>query len=121
MFPNMTQPDYDAWNELLHLDPPRKEIIAAVSLLSVSYDIYIFTAKPIKYKKDVQRWLLEHAPFNYVDIFMRPDGCMKTSPDLKRYFIRKLLFGDDRITLAIDDRQDICDMYNQQNITTFKV
>lgn len=105
--------DYDTWNELFPQDKPRPEVIDLVVALAEKYEIYIATAKPFEYYSDVDKWLKKHLPLQTVEILMRPDGNEQTSPDLKDSWVQALENEGKVIALAIDDREDVIDMYSE--------
>jgi hypothetical protein len=108
--------DFDTWNEGLHLDKPKLNVLDLVLELSDHCKIFIATAKPYKYYDDVYNWLRKHLPFEPDMVLMRPDGNEDTSPILKGLWVDKLREEGHTIALAIDDRTDVLDMYNDKGL-----
>lgn len=100
-------------------DMPTK-MVAIVNELSKQYDIVISTAKPIKWMDDVRVYLNVHANFKPVKIFMREDLNI-TNPQVKARHANILADQEIFISLAIDDRIDVCKMYMDRGIPAILV
>lgn len=110
--------DYDTWNNLLYADRPNSPVIDLVVELSMHCRIFIATAKPVQYKKEIHAWLDEHLPIKPDVVMMRPEGNKETSPDLKESWVISLAAHNQTIALAIDDRSDVINMYRDKGLIT---
>lgn len=108
--------DYDGWNAGLHLDHPRKDIIAEVLELSKNHEIIISTAKPEPYYDAVVDWFNKHCPFTCGKILMRGGSDKRTSPLVKADHLTIIRSLELEIVLAIDDRLDVCNMFRSKGI-----
>lgn len=104
-------PDYDAYNELCHLDAPmNKHLLAGVDYK----DVVFVTARPNKYRDKTVKWIERHFPHIQCPcLFMRVDGDMRGSPEIKVEVLGDRI-GEGlwyEITAAYDDRQDVLDAY----------
>ncbi len=80
----------------------------------------IFSGKPIEYMPLYARWLEKHM---YIKpplfTFMRAKGDGRSSRILKEEWLDRL--STYIVTVALDNREDICLMYKSLGIETFKV
>lgn len=84
----------------------------------------IFTSRPESTRKRTERWLLHSARLRVEKIFMRPDGCRKSSRELKAQFLEDFLASGirpDDIAFAVDDREDVLAVYESMGILTLSV
>lgn len=111
--------DFNDWNDALVGDSPTN-IIPVIKELAKKYEIVISTSKPIQYKNIARNWVNKYLGF-CPDIFlMRTEYQMDlSSPDLKSYHLKCILEQGYHIAFAIDDREDICDMYEKNGIKTW--
>ena len=110
--------DLNIWNSQLVDDPIRMKIAEVVASLSVGFDVVISTAKPMKYRDIAIEWMKKNLPFNIQRVMFRQQGDMRNSPELKMEHYRKVS-QDQEVILAIDDRKDVCDMYESMGIPAF--
>jgi uncharacterized HAD superfamily protein len=106
--------------ENLLLDTPIKSVIETVRLFyNNGYRIIIFTSRPESTKKATQDWLNYHnVPYN--NLYMRSLENHKIKDvDLKLDMYKKYI--KDEVFLAIDDNQNIIDLWNSLKITTYKI
>jgi hypothetical protein len=112
---------YIAYHNECHRDNPGQVQLMYVRHLAKSYDLLIFTSRPEfvreKTKASLSKWGIP-----YYALYMRADDDHNPSVEVKRNFLRKAtsdaLAGTslDRIEMAIDDRQDILDMYREEGV-----
>ncbi len=113
---------FEAYHSDCHNDPLiNKHIIE----LTAHCKVIIFTARPKTFFGKTCRWLREVAKMNNVEqIFMRPEDCLKSSPELKADFLEKLFrtgISPRDILCAFDDREDVLAIYDIYGIPTRKV
>lgn len=113
-------PDYDTYHFFCPNDLPANKEIWPKNL--DEFTPVIITARPMKFRAHTEAWLKQNG-FLYVDLYMRGDDDMRTSPELKRDAINqiKLEYFNPEIIMAYDDRQDVLDMYESLGIPTTKV
>jgi len=112
--------DYDNWNTKLEFDYPKSDIIYMAKALSRTCDIVITTAKSDKYLEITLDWLHKNIPFEF-RLVMRKEGDKRPSTEVKQEFAEHIWSKGKRILLAIDDREDICQMYKGILIETLQV
>lgn len=113
--------DYHAWNVGLAIDPPRLGVIKQVGVLAQYMEIHLLTAKPAQYRSLTRAWLDRHITFRY-QLHMR----LAMEVDWKSVVVKEKMLQNLRSInkypiIAIDDRQDIIDMYANCGIATQKV
>lgn len=88
------------------------------------YDSLVFTARPEAVRAQTLRWLKNVAQIKPKHIFMRPNACRRMSPDLKCSYLKSIFalgILPREIALAIDDREDVLEVYEANNISTVLV
>lgn len=113
-------PDYDTYHFFCPNDIPVNKEIWPKNL--DEFSPIIITARPEKFRAHTEKWLKEHG-FLYVEMYMRDNDDLRSSPDLKRSAVKKLLdeYYDPKILMAYDDRDDVLAMYKTLGINTRKV
>ncbi len=106
------------WHLNFAKDPVCKEV--NLLLISLKLPYIIITAKPICYVDIVRTWLKKHKIRPALDIFMRPQGNLMRTPDVKQQLLNDAL-KQYSPTLSIDDREDNCAMFQRNNIPTLKI
>jgi hypothetical protein len=76
------------------------------------YDVYFFTAMPEAYRRLRVKWFVKHGKRPSPDhIWMRANYDSRSSVEVKRDMMRRLLGICGQIHMAYDDRLDILNMY----------
>lgn len=92
--------------------------------LARGYKVIILTARPEKFRLQTLDWLKRVANINVTWLLMRNDGCFLSSPKIKKMQLEFLLHdvGIDagEISMALDDRLDVLQVYKQYKIRTIK-
>jgi hypothetical protein len=85
--------------------------------------VFFFTARPETYRVITQEWLRRVAEVKVHQLFMRPDGFLGTSPEVKQMQLGWLLNPNNQydvalidIVAAYDDHQGVIDMYKRNGI-----
>ena len=113
-------PDYETYHFFCHSDLPANR-----EIWPKNYDNFtpiIITSRPEWFRIHTEKWLKENE-FFYVQLYMRPNGDLRTSPELKSAIIKQVNidYSNPEILVAYDDRDDILDAYKLLNINTKKV
>lgn len=104
-----------------HLDKPIT-IIEAVNILSEWFDIIISTARPSYILPKTEAWLLSNARFEVKKIYMREDHQYElSSAELKALHLDDMKARGFDIFIAIDDREDVCEMYRLKGVNAWQV
>ena len=113
-------PDYDTYHFFCAMDMPANKDIWPNN--TEDFTPLIVTARPEKFRAHTEKWLKEHG-FQYVELYMRDNNDMRTSPELKKSAVAKIQkdYFNCVINMAYDDRQDVLDMYETLGIPTKKV
>lgn len=114
-------PDKGSWDHYHQLgseDRPCPVMISVlIALNNAGHDIYIVTAIPRKWKRQVYSYLRKHGILIDEDrLLMRDDNSFRSSPDIKQ----ELTSGMD-VDLFIDDREDVTEAYANTGVTTLQV
>jgi len=115
---DMNEHDWDNWNRAFEYDRINYCMVSILSNFAPNYHIGILSTKPDKYVEMVDQWL-KKIPIEFTFMLMRPEGDLRHSPEVKYDMVHSL--DVKRIYCAFDDRQDVCDMYKDLGIKTFKV
>jgi hypothetical protein len=114
-------PDYDTYHFFCVNDVPVNKEIWPKDL--EEFTPIIMTARPEKFRTHTETWLKQNG-FLYVELYMRENDDMRTSPEIKREMVIKKLNKDymkPKIELAYDDRDDVLEAYRKLGIKTQKV
>lgn len=113
-------PDYDTYHFFCPNDLPVNRDIWPTNL--DEFTPVIVTARPEKFRAHTEAWLRQNG-FVYVQLYMRGNDDMRTSPELKRDAVERIKhdYFNPEIKMAYDDRQDVLDMYETLGIPTRKV
>ena len=110
--------DWDAYHAGFKDDAPCTDIIGLVNSLAIcGYKIYGITARPVKWKKATQDWLIKHGVMMH-ELLMRPDTDYQHACALKMALAGHLL---DRVAFILDDREDVCASFKGIGITALAV
>jgi hypothetical protein len=99
---------YWEYHDACHLDLPGQSQLTRVRELSRNYRLLVFTARPEVVREKTRKWLNKWG-IPHDGLYMRPDNDHRGSVDLKRAMLKWV--PDFQIEYAVDDRQDILDMY----------
>lgn len=86
-----------------------------IDQLSETHCLLIFTSRPETVRFKTESWL-NAARITYDLLYMRPIADHSPSVELKRQMLARLP-ADYQVEVAIDDRQDVLEMYRQQGIS----
>jgi hypothetical protein len=104
--------------EAMDRDTPIAGVIERVRELAGQADIIIVTGRPDTYEARSAAWLERHGvPFTRM--LMRPAGDHRPDYVTKEDLLRTLPV--ERITLAIDDRAPVCEMYRRYGIEVLEI
>jgi len=131
--------DYDLYNGLMGMDFPIERAVRTAKRVVELYGspdlkILFLTARPVAYRDVTEKWLYKHAIsgmqaaglFGF-DVYMRPEGDLRTSPDLKinllsEYIEAHTTFGREvDLIAAYDDRTDVLNAYRDKGITCYRL
>lgn len=116
-----SQPDpWAAYHAKCNMD---RLMNAKLLALAKNYELIIFTARPESARERTQHWLKIVAKVEPRHIFMRPEGCRKSSPELKHEFLLRLFsvnIAPAEIAFAVDDRIDVLDVYAKYGIPAIR-
>lgn len=107
-------------------DHPFDRNIDLLRMWALAHKITFITARPLSEHKETLAWLEKHTGLRQIHdfwLYMRPDGDMSASPELKKKIALELRAGVEaaggEVSVAFDDRQDVVDMYNSIGIKSF--
>ena len=116
-FMNKEKKDWSSFYVAAAHDEPNKEILEMYLMYKMNpeYETVIVTGRPEKYRLLTIQWMNKHdIPMS--EIYMRPDGDFQQDYTLKSGIYNKLTEEGHNIVLAIDDRQQVVDMWRAQGI-----
>jgi phosphoglycolate phosphatase-like HAD superfamily hydrolase len=116
-----TPPDWDKFYENQVNDPPIKAVVEIVQGLSLSYPVFICTARPDRYLEATLDWLHANA-VPYYQVMMRPaDQEWRDTQDLKADMVQEIQARGFTPVMAFEDHPDTVAMYDARGITTLKL
>ena len=99
-------------------DTPVDSIRERILQLAADHEIVIVTGRPELYRPGTEAWLHKyHIPYSRV--FMRPHGDHRPDYVVKKEILDHI--GADRVVMAFDDREPVCDMYRDAGIDVTQV
>lgn len=109
---------WDEYHSLGAEDKPCKTMISVlVALHNNGHEIYIVTAIPRKWKRQVYSWLRKSGILIEEDhLLMRADNAFRSSPEIKMELTSEL-----DVDLFIDDREDVTEAYAKTGVPTLQV
>lgn len=114
------QAAWDSYHEAMRFDDPNKGIISHVNFLSKENIVAIVTGRPEKWREGTEKQLSQWG-VTYDNLYMRTDGDKQSAVTLKKGIVEGFHKYGLKITKAIDDREDICKMYEEFNIPTWRI
>ncbi|MEW5853149.1 MAG: hypothetical protein AB2A00_30485 [Myxococcota bacterium] len=99
-------------------DEPITRVIEHVRKLARDHDVVLFTGRPEPYRARTEAWLRAHN-VPYTRLLMRPAGDRRPDYVTKREMLRHV--DHQRIALAIDDRDPVCEMLRNEGIRVLEV
>ena len=110
--------DWDYYHSLgIHDSPAMVLINLAVAMKYAGHEIYIVTAIPQKWLRQVYSWLHKNGILIEEDhILMRHDNSFKPSPEIKLELTSHI-----NVDLFIDDRSDVVEAFAKIGVTTLQV
>ncbi len=105
--------NWKAFFEASDRDTPIASTVDRVRSLAQDHEIIIITGRPESYRARTLAWLKRHdIPFS--DVFMRRDGDHRPDFVVKEEALRR--WPKERITLVMEDRPPVCDMWRKHGI-----
>ena len=113
--------DFDSFYACMGVDTPDKEVINLSRLYYAdNWNIIICTGRPESYRKITEEWLNSY-DVAYDRLYMRSED-MKYDPD---YAVKQLMLKEiqkeHQVYIAVDDRQQVVDMWRRNGILCFQV
>lgn len=102
-------------------DPPPHNLHLLEEARRREHDIVIFTARPLLYRKETERWLSRHG-VPHDALIMRNNNDKRPSVAIKRSMLACLhMYGYEQIAAAYDDHPEIVEMYLSCGIKATRV
>lgn len=109
--------DWDAFHADCINDAPITEMIDLVNCLSVNYIIVLITSRMERNRTDTTKWLDTHGLF-FDRLHMRKENDYRMDAMIKPEMLSKEDLQ--RVAFAIDDRQQVVDMWRALGIRTLQ-
>lgn len=121
--PLLTQevPDWKSFNKLMGQDTPNEPVVSLYRSLwnSNSFEIILVSGRNEKYRKITEQWLIwNEIPFGR--LLMRMDDDNRSDYLIKKEILGELISEGKKIEFAVDDRQQVVDMWRENGITCFQ-
>lgn len=115
-FVQCDKPDWKLFNAAMVDDTPNKPIMEMYQKFPNYYEMILVTGRTEEYRIITEEWL-EHKEIEYDELHMRPDGDYRPDHIIKEEILRKLQTDGKDILFAVDDRQQVVDMWRRNGIT----
>ena len=115
------RPDWRRFNEVMGDDTPNGPVVSLYKTLweSGQYKVEIVTGRNERFRSVTENWFIwNEIPF--ANITMRPDKDYRSDNELKQEILNGLLAKGHNIAFAIDDRQQVVDMWRRNGVTCFQ-
>lgn len=110
--------DWPAFFRGMGQDPPNLSIVELTKRLARDHEIFIVTGRPQEYLGETLDWLTRHAIVP-AEIWMRPAGDHRPDYTVKREVLDHI--PRNRIAFVLDDREQVCDMWESEGLTCHRV
>ena len=114
---------WDAYHSASVDDGVIKDVVDIInSLVSFGWTGIGITARPEKWRALSMKKLMQHSVM-LDELLMRPDAAFHPAPELKVQLAQNR-FGSsllDEVAFLLEDREDVCEAFNQLGITTLQV
>lgn len=117
IFLEQEKPDWKAFNDKMGDDTPNAPVVALYKTLwdSGQYDIILTSGRSDSDRKITEQWLVwNHIPFDRLE--MRKDKDNRADYIIKQEMLDMLLKEGKEILFAVDDRQQVVDMWRKNGI-----
>lgn len=101
-------------------DLPNEEIVTMVRELQPGHEIVVVSGRPDDYRTMTEEWLRRH-DVHWDEMHMRRSGDHRPDHIVKREILDRLLASGKRITLVIDDRPSVCEMWRAAGLNVHQV
>ena len=93
-------------------DTPIQEVIDEIGgLVEEGYDLVFMTSRPEKYRRETERWLMDHGVLFYDALIMRPNGDMRKDTEVKESLYNKYFKDKYEVVRVYDDRPRVLRMW----------
>ena len=113
-----TPPDWKKFNGQMGDDTPNIPIVSLYKALweNKSFNLLLVTGRNEKYRNITEQWLAwNEIPFS--SLLMRPDNDYRADHVIKEEILHTILKDGHDIEFAVDDRQQVVDMWRRNGIT----
>jgi len=112
------KPNWARFNALMGDDTPNEAVVSLYKTLwaSQNFKLVLVTGRNEQFRKVTEQWLTWHEiPFS--KIYMRPDNDSRADHIIKEEILDKLLAQGAEIEFAVDDRNQVVNMWRRRGIT----
>lgn len=101
-------------------DAPVGPLVDLVRWLAHEVEIVVMSGRPADHEGTIRRWLAEHQVV-YDQLHLRPAGDYRPDTVVKRELYRDRVAADWDVVLAIDDREQVIDMWRAEGLYVLAV
>ena len=112
--------DWDAFHDEVAADAAHDDIRLLVWALSKTASIIYVSGRMERCRKDTENWIAKHG-FPYAPLHLRANGDYRQDYVVKGEIADRLGLSASNVWLAIDDRQQVVDMWRQRGIRCLQV
>lgn len=117
---------WDQFYALCDQDSPKHNVIALMSELRKTSDIWFFTGRPERLRIKTVQWLIHNAfiPATQLEteLMMRPDDDHRPDDELKQDWYKGMLDVDrDRLVGVFEDRDRVVAMWRREGVQCYQV
>lgn len=112
--------NWNKFHELCIQDKVVENIQEIVWCLNKFHIVIYITGRPESSRELTEKWLANHS-FPEGDLYMRKDGDYRQDWITKAEHLDKVLIDDVKILCALEDRDQVCDMWREKGVTCLQV
>ena len=111
--------DWASFYAEMHYDQPQDWCRRLIAAMEQYAEILIVSGRPSSYRATTISWLLSHNII-WTDLLMRAEGDFRADNIVKEELYRERIAPIYDVLFAVDDRQQVVDMWRSLGITTLQ-
>ena len=114
--------NWKMFNHTMHLDQPNYDIIWLIKMMQAAGVTVLMASGRSEDQREVTEiWLREVATITYTKLYMRPSKDNRSDDIIKAEILEQMWHDGYIPTMAIDDRNKVCDMWRANGLRCLQV
>ena len=102
------------------VNEPVLEVLDRFKSAQQIYEIVFCSGRPERCRADTVEWLEAYVGYGHYELYMRQDGDFRSDDIVKQEILDKHI-DKERVLFALDDRNQVVDMWRRNGLTCFQV